>query len=197
MTRLPERMGTGDLLIRRWLVSDAEALERAIVDSAHHLRPWMGWMAEEPQTLEERRALIARWEKEWAQGGDAYLGVFVAGEVSGSCGLHRRRGPDVLEIGYWTHRALVRKGLATAVAGLLTNAAFTVPEITQVEIHHDKANVASAGVPRSLGYRLIGERPDRAAAPDEVGIDCVWRVERAGWSGHVPAWPSTPAAGST
>src|SRR2546429_103990 len=121
----------------------------------------------------------------------------VAGEVSGSCGLHRRRGPDVLEIGYWTHRALVRKGLATAVAGLLTNAAFTVPEITQVEIHHDKANVASAGVPRSLGYRLIGERPDRAAAPDEVGIDCVWRVERAGWSGHVPAWPSTPAAGST
>jgi hypothetical protein len=34
---------------------------------------------------------------------------------------------------------------------MLTNAAFTVPEITQVEIHHDKANVASAGVPRSLG----------------------------------------------
>src|SRR2546423_12706881 len=119
MTRLPERMGTGDLLIRRWLVSDAEALERAIVDSAQHLRPWMAWMAEEPQTLEERRALIARWEREWAQGGDAYLGVFVAGKVSGSCGLHRRPGPDVLGIGYWAHPALVRKGLATAGGPLL------------------------------------------------------------------------------
>src|SRR5256714_15138650 len=130
MTRLPERMGTGDLLIRRWLVSDAEALERAIVDSAQHLRPWMAWMAEEPQMLEERRALIARWEKEWAQGGDAYLGVFVAGEVSGSCGLHCPPGPPVLVIGYWPPPALRRKSLATPSAGLLTNGALTGPEIS-------------------------------------------------------------------
>ncbi len=189
MGRLPERIETDQLLIRRWLVSDAEPQHRAIVESADHLRPWMAWMRDEPQTLEQRRAMIARWEREWSQGGDAYLGVFVDGRVAGSCGLHRRRGPGVLELGYWIHSAFLRRGLAAAVAGLLTDAAFSVPEIARVEIHHDKANTASAGVPKRLGYRLVAENPDDVAAPAELGVDCVWSIERADW--HSPNHPRT------
>lgn len=181
MVRLPERIETDGLLLRRWEVSDAEAMHDAIVESADHLRPWMAWMANEPQTLEQRRALIARWEKEWLDGGDAVLGVFVDGQVAGSCGLHRRRGPGTLEIGYWVHRSFVRRGLATTVAALLTDTALSVPDIKRVEIHHDKANTASAGVPRRLGYRFIGEHRDDRAAPSEVGMDCVWRIERPDW----------------
>lgn len=51
-----------------------------------------------------------------------------------------------------------------------------------MEIHHDKANLASRGVPRKLGYRLIGERPDAVDAPAEVGIDCIWRMDRSVWA---------------
>jgi RimJ/RimL family protein N-acetyltransferase len=141
----------------------------------------MAWMADEPQAIEQRRAMIARWEEEWLDGGDVLLGVFMDRRVAGSGGLHRRRGPGVLEIGYWIHRSFVRRGLATTVAALLTDAALLVPEIMRVEIHHDKANAASAGVPRGLGYRFIGEHRDGPAAPSEVGIDCVWRIERADW----------------
>jgi ribosomal-protein-serine acetyltransferase len=103
------------------------------------------------------------------------------GRVAGGCGLHRRGGPNTLEIGYWTHPAFLRLGVARTAARLLTELAFTVPGIERVEIHHDKANQASAGVPRSLGYRPIREQPGTPSAPAEHGIDCTWRVTRDEW----------------
>ncbi len=181
---LPERVEGDGVLLRRWRVADADALARAVTESEDHLRPWMGWMAGEPQTLEERRAMLAEREREWRAGGDVMLGIFVGGTVAGSCGLHRRLGPTALEIGYWVHPSFTRRGLATAAAGLLTQAAFSRPEITHVEIHTDKANSASARVPQRLGYRLVAERPDERHAPAEAGIECVWRMDRQVWERH-------------
>ena len=179
---LPERVGEPDgLLLRRWQLSDAEALSRAVSESADHLRPWMGWIAEEPMPPERRWAQIEEWERDWARGGDVILGVFLGGQVAGGCGLHRRIGPRGLEIGYWIHPAHLRRGLATRAAGLLTGAAFSLPPITHVEIHHDKANLASAGVPRKLGYRWLGESPDTPGAPLELGLEWRWRMDRASW----------------
>ena len=178
---LPERINRNGVLLRRWLASDAEVLARAVSESADHLRPWMAWMAEEPQTIEQRRQLIAGWEREWSHGGDVALAILVGDEVAGSCGLHRRRGPDALELGYWIHPRFAGRGIATKVARLLTDAAFTVPGIQRVEIHHDKANTASAGVPRRLGFRFMGEARDEREAPAELGIDCTWRMERERW----------------
>lgn len=179
---LPDRIdGGGGLLIRRWTVDDAESLGRAVAESAEHLRPWMPWIAQEPQTLAQRRRMVGGWEREWRAGGDVYLGVFVDGRVAGSTGLHRRIAPDGLELGYWIHPAHTRRGLATRVARLLTDAAFSLPDITHVEIHHDKANTASAGIPPKLGFQLIDETPDRPEAPAEIGIECRWRMERERW----------------
>jgi len=182
MSRLPERAESDGILVRRWLVSDAEQQHQAIVESAEHLRPWMSWMADEPKPLDARRAMIARWEHEWFEGGDVFMAVLVDGNVAGSSGLHRRRGPTTLEIGYWTHVSFLRQGLATEVASMLTDTAFCVPEITHVEIHHDKANIASSGVPKRLGYDYVGEQPDDAGAPAETGVDCIWRIERDQWT---------------
>jgi RimJ/RimL family protein N-acetyltransferase len=141
-------------------------------------------MANEPQTLNARRAMIARWEKDWSAGGDVYLAVVVGGEIAGSAGLHRRQRPDTVEIGYWTHISFLRQGVATRVASLLTETALVLPEIARVEIHHDKANVASSAIPRRLGYEPVGEHPDGPQAPAETGIDCVWRIERGQWTGR-------------
>jgi len=182
VARLPERMQSDDLLVRRWVPGDADELQRALAESADHLRPWMTWVVDEPLTLDERRALIGRWEREWREGGDVYLGAFVGGRVAGGGGLHRRGGPGVLHIGYWLHPAFLGRGLATEIARLLTDAAFTVPAITRVEIHHDKANLASNRVPLRLGYRLIGEHRDGAQAPAEAGIDCTWCITRDEWN---------------
>ena len=181
MRQLPARIEGQGVLLRRWRVTDAERLERAVVESAEHLRPWMAWMADEPQTSDQRRRLLARWEQEWASGGDGLYAVLINCVVAGSCGLHRRIGPGALEIGYWVHAAFVRRGIASKAAALLTDAAFAIPDIERVEIHHDKANRASAGVPRKLGFEWIDEAPDAAEAPAELGIECRWRMQKEAW----------------
>jgi RimJ/RimL family protein N-acetyltransferase len=180
MERLPDRIEAEGVLLRRWTPADAERQQAAVEQSAEHLRPWMPWAAAEPLSPVARQALLSRWQREWEQGGDSVLAAFVGGEVAGSFGLHRRRGPETLEIGYWVHVAHLRRGLATRAVVALTETALALPEITAVEIHHDKANLASAGVARRAGYRFLGERPDMPEAPAEVGVDCVWRIERAG-----------------
>lgn len=190
--RLPERLeGRGGLLLRRWRPDDAAALGRAVAESAEHLRPWMRWMALEPQTLAERRAMLTAREREWERGGDVLLGIFAGGRIAGSCGLHRRRGPAVLELGYWIHPGQTRRGLATEAARLLTDAAFAVPGIAYVEVHHDRANVASAGVPRRLGFRFEGTAPDHVTAPAEAGVDCTWRMEQERWRAGAGRRPAT------
>ncbi len=178
VNRLPERLEAGGLVLRRWTVEDAGALQRAVAASEEHLRPWMSWIAAEPIDLEARRALIDRWRHEWEAGGDAVLGVFVDGALAGSTGLHRRRGPHALEIGYWIHVDFLRQGVARQVAATLTEAALALPGIDAVEIHHDKANQVSARIPRTLGYRFLGETPDTPEAPAELGIDWAWRIDR-------------------
>lgn len=74
--------------------------------------------------------------------------------------------------------------MTTVAAALMTDAAFTVPGIELVEIHHDRANSASAGVPRRLGYTLVSERPDEPEAPAEIGIEWCWRITREQWLGR-------------
>ena len=179
----------GELTLRPWSVDDAPALAAAVADSVEHLRPWMEWIAAEPQTVAQRRRWIAQCERDRAAGGALVLGAFAgAGAgVAGGCGLHQRLGSGGLEIGYWIHPGFLRRGLATAASRLLTSAAFRLPGISFVEIHHDKANVASGGVPRKLGFELVGETPEPPTAPGEMGIECRWRIERDVWLRQHPS----------
>ena len=103
-------------------------------------------------------------------------------------GLMSRQGPGVLEIGYWVRADRVRRGVASAAARLLTSAALRLDGIDRVEIHHDRANVASAAVPRRLGFHFVEERPDQPEAPGDEGIECVWRMDRNTWSALAPDW---------
>ena len=185
MERLPDTIPSPRLTLRRWVAADAPDLSAAVTANLEHLRPWMPWIAVEPASPVDRLALIAQWQTEWERGGDAVIGAFLDGAVVGSTGFHRRRGPGALEIGYWVHVDHTRKGYATEIAASLTSAAFTVPDIERVEIHHDKANIASAGVPRSLGYTFAGETLDAVTSPGEVGIDCRWVVQRHEWIAKV------------
>lgn len=171
----------GEVTVRPWRTDDAEALNAAIATSRGHLAPWMPWAAQPPPTVSERREQISRWLRDWSDGGDGIYGIFVREAVAGGCGLHRRIGPDGLEIGYWLASNFTGRGVMTTAAALLTDTAFTVPGIERVEIHHDRANVRSAGVPRRLAFILVGEREREPVAPAEIGIECQWRMSRTRW----------------
>ncbi len=181
MEALPARIETERLVLRTWTSDDAEALAAAITDNIEHLRPWMPWIGSEPLALEDRRKLIAEWDAKWRAGEDTIYGVFHDGAVVGGTGLHRRIGPGALEIGYWIHVAYTRRGFATELSAALTDVAFSTADIDRVEIHHDKDNVASGGVPRVLGYSNVYDVPAKAEAPSESGVQCVWAVTRPEW----------------
>jgi ribosomal-protein-serine acetyltransferase len=168
--------------LRNWRVEDAEAQARAIEESLEHLRPWMPWAADEPKPLELRVAMLREWEAERLAGTGEYFAVWLGGEVVGSSGLHRRIGTGGVEIGYWIHPAYTRRGLATEVARQLCERAFADPGIDRVEIHHDRANVASGGVPRKLGFELVGDTQRAPQAPSEEGVERVWRLSREAWT---------------
>jgi ribosomal-protein-serine acetyltransferase len=181
MTPLPDAMSTERLLLRRWQPDDEPALSSAIAASLDHLRPWMPWAAGEPLPSADRVRWIEGVNDEWTRGGDVVFGIFLGGAPIGGTGLHRRAGPDMLEIGYWLHVDHTGHGYATEVAGALTDLAWTVPGIEYVAIHHDRANAPSRGVPERLGYAFVGEIPDAVTAPGEDGVDCCWRIGRAEW----------------
>jgi ribosomal-protein-serine acetyltransferase len=172
MVRLPERIEGDGLVLRRWRAQDAELLHEAVVDSVEHLRPWMPWIADEPMSVEQRRALIEGWERDWEGGGDVVLAIVRDGIVAGGSGLHRRRGPDALEIGYWLRPGFVGRGIVTTAVRLLTTAAFAVDGIERVEIWHEETNAASGAVPARLGFIEVGE----------VEGDRVWRTTREQWA---------------
>ena len=180
-TRLPGSVTGERVVLRRWVEPDVPALAAAIERNIEHLRPWMPWVEHEPLPDSERAALFDTWERTYLDGGDVVFGVFLDGSPIGGCGLHKRRGPHGLEIGYWIDRDHTNQGIATEVARILTSAALSVPGVTFVEIHHDKANIASSRVPQKLGYTLVGETQDEVTAPGEAGIDCAWRMDAADW----------------
>ena len=175
--------------LRRWRVEDARVQARAIEESLEHLRPWMPWIEYEPKPLAAREAMLREWEAERLAGTGEYIAVWLDGELVGSSGLHRRIGPGGVEIGYWIHPRYLRRGLATEVARQLTDRAFADPSVDRVEIHHDRANAASGGVPAKLGFELVSETARPPQSPGEEGVERVWRLSRAAWTAARAAPP--------
>ena len=167
----PYRIVTERLLIRCWEPRDAPRLKEAIDASLEELRPWMPWARSEPQELAEKVALLRRFRGQFDLGTDFALGMFDAGEneVVGGTGLHKRRGADALEIGYWIRTGRTGRGLATESSAALTRVAFELCDVDRVEIRVDPANEASIGIPRRLGFAEEGILR-RRLPPDETGV---------------------------
>ncbi|QNK80093.1 hypothetical protein [Nakamurella sp. PAMC28650] len=55
---------------------DTAELHGLILANVDHLRPYMHWIGFEPQTMQQRSALIEQWSTEWAAGGDLLGRVF-------------------------------------------------------------------------------------------------------------------------
>jgi ribosomal-protein-serine acetyltransferase len=193
MLRLPEFiLSDPDLTIRRWLVDDADALAAAIHDSLNELRQWLPWVVGEPLDIRERRALVTQWGHTWEAGGSVMLGAFMGDRVVGASGMHRRIGPGGLEFGYWVRSGLTGQGLATRIALAVTDAAFQLPDVDHVEIHHDEANRASARIAGKLNFVLVDRVPRTPAAPGDTGTQFIWRLGREAWTQRSPVRTTEP-----
>lgn len=186
------RIKTERLVIRCWNPEDAPLLKDAIDASIEHLRPFMAWAFNEPEELEKKIERIRIQRAKFDRGEDFVFGVFSADErrVVGGTGLHPRVGEGALEIGYWVHADEINQGYATEVSAALTRAAFEVWGVRRMEIHCDPRNLASASVPRKLGYTCEATLRQRYHYRDEEWTDMMI------WSLFAGDYPSSPAAGT-
>ncbi len=178
MDRPPEHLSHAAVTLRRWRADDAELSFRLVSESLEHLRPWMPW-ATNDYALDDARYYLKRCEAEWAEGTAFQYLVLANGAPAGSAGLMARIGPGAMEIGYWVHPAYTGQGVATTASAALTEAAFALPGIDRVEIHHDVLNLASERVPAKLGFEHVRTCQSRfVPAPGESGTAKVWRITR-------------------
>ena len=178
---MPIEIVRGPLLIRSWQEADADGLASAVADSIDHIRPWLPWAAELPSDRDGIAQAMSNFIRESFAKDDESVGLFLDGRVVGGSGFHPRLGPGGLEIGYWVHQDFVRRGIATTTSRALTDLAFSRDGIDRVEIHHDKANVASGGVPRALGYTQVGGEQREAKTPQQTGLMVIRRITRGEW----------------
>jgi len=114
----------------------------------------MPWAEDEPQTLEEKVALLRSFRGRFDTDEDYVMALFARDEteVVGGSGLHKRHGEDAFEIGYWIRESRIGEGFATEASAALTRVAFELCEVDRVEIRVDPVNERSRRVPQKLGY---------------------------------------------
>jgi len=182
------RIRTERLLQRCWSPADAPRLRESLDASDAHLRPWIPFMKDEPQSLEATVQRLRDHRARFDQDELYRYGVFTPDEETlvGETLLIPRVGPGALEIGYWIDVRQAGNGFATEVAAALVRVAFAVHGVERVEIHCAPENGASAAVPQRLGFRheatLRRRMRDTTGTPRDLMIWSLLDEELAGSS---------------
>jgi RimJ/RimL family protein N-acetyltransferase len=178
---IPRRIIVDDLVIRLLEVSDAGQVVEAVSESLPELSQWMPWAQFEPQSVTQREQLIEQWGKDWEDKKDFPVGIFRDDQLVGCSGLHLRHGIGQLEIGYWVRTSCVGQGTATRAAGALIDVALALPEVHEVLIAHDVANVRSQFIPKRLGFTIVKEYESALEASASTGRTRLWSMKREAW----------------
>ncbi len=173
------RIFTERLLLRCWDPADAEALRQSLAYNRDHLLTFMPWAQDEPEELQVKIERLRNFRARFDRNEDFIYAIFDRENVHilGGCGLHRRSGPDALEIGYWIDKDHINQGMATETSAALVRVAFEIEHVQRVEIHCDPLNQASAAVPRKLGFQY--EATLRQRQPSTSGTlrdSMIWTI---------------------
>jgi ribosomal-protein-serine acetyltransferase len=164
-------MNQTEILIRRYLPEDVDAVFDAVTESKTELTRWMPWCHEHYSREEARDWVLSRpdaWQRqeEWS-----FLICDEPGRVLGGCGIHRldlKNG--VGELGYWIRTSATRAGIGTEATRQVCRWAFAEAGLERIEILAAVQNLASQRVAEKAGasregilrqrIRLHGERED-------------------------------------
>ena len=178
ITKPVYRIETDRLVVRCWDPKDAPLIQEAAAASKEHLLPFMPWAVNEPQTVEQKVELARRFRGLFDRGEDYVYGIFNKDEsrALGGTGLHTRLKDNALEIGYWLHKDFINQGLITESSAALTKVAFEIYHVDRMEIHCAVENLASASVPRKLGYTHEATRRRLGWAHGQHSDSMIWTL---------------------
>ena len=169
--------------MRPWRAADAPALHPILEANWAHLGPWIPARVATPVAVPELATRLAGFADDFASAREWRYGVFTPeGTILGEVGLYPRspsgRVPyaesDRVEVGYWLRSDVTGRGYATEASRAVIGIASTLDRVTRFEIRCDPRNVASAAIPRRLGFVL-----EQTIVEPVFGETRVWVSSRA------------------
>jgi RimJ/RimL family protein N-acetyltransferase len=178
------RIETERLVVRCYQPLDTQLLADSVMESVEHLKPWMPWAHNEPRPYEDRLEGVKRFRGMFDLHENYVYGIFNPAETKllGGTGLHPRLGENELEIGYWINKDYINQGLVTESTAALIKVAFEIIHVHRIEIHCDPGNLASATVPRKLGFIHEGTLRQKTPFLDRWSDSMVWGLLESEYS---------------
>jgi RimJ/RimL family protein N-acetyltransferase len=178
------RIETERLVVRCYQPLDTQLLADSVMESVEHLKPWMPWAHNEPRPFEDRLEGVKRFRGMFDLHENYVYGIFNPAETKllGGTGLHPRLGENELEIGYWINKDYINQGLVTESTAALIKVAFEIIHVHRIEIHCDPGNLASAAVPRKLGFIHEGTLRQKTPFLDRWSDSMVWGLLESEYS---------------
>jgi RimJ/RimL family protein N-acetyltransferase len=179
--KIPKSIKTDRLHLRCWKIEYAEELLPILKSNVEHLNGWIPERVSKPVPLKDLRERLSGYENDFISGKAWRFAMFtlkdkvLLGEVDlfprNESGRANFESADSMEIGYWLRSDETGKGYATEGSQAMMNIASSIPKIKRIEIHHDKANLPSAEIPKRLGFKLSNQKDEKY--PD----DLIWFYE--------------------
>lgn len=156
--------GGGALLLRPWLISDAEAVREAFRDPAIQR-----WHVRRADSVDEARGWIRRWQDAWGDETAGHWAVAGAetGTLLGRMSLKAWNLTDgSAEVAYWTVPAARGGGVCSRSVMALADWALGDAGFHRLELEHSTANQASCRVAVKAGFEEEGVRRGAALHTD-------------------------------
>jgi ribosomal-protein-serine acetyltransferase len=177
---IPEILSTERLQLRRWRVTDAQAMCDVIVRNRDEFRQWFAW-ADESQDPIETAELLATTEAKFECGEQLSYAIRLRDgeEVIGNVALYAIDEPKMYAFGYWLDCGAVGNGYVTEAVAELARTGFAALDIETLRIRADRNNVRSLAIAKRLGFTFVREVPSESpGAPALSGTDEIWHLER-------------------
>jgi ribosomal-protein-serine acetyltransferase len=168
----------GGLVVRTYVVDDAQELFELVDANRARLRPWMVW---EPATtaVDDTRRFI---ERALAAGSDQEgNGIWLDGVLIGGAGLSVDTLANSGEIGYWIDTAHEGRGIITRVCERFFDFAFDELGLHRMELQAASSNARSRSVADRLGMTLEGVARDGIRVADGYLDSCTYGILEDEW----------------
>lgn len=173
---IPEELRTERLVLRATRTGQGAAVNEAVSESFHELKPWMPW-SQQAQSLQDSEKHCREAQAKWHSREMLDFCFFRAsdGQLVGKGGLHTIDWAiPKFEVGYWVRSSCARQGIGTEATLALVDLASKLGA-RRLEITSDARNAPSRRVAEKSGFVLEGIlRQSRRDSAGELTDSCMY-----------------------